>query len=323
MVMAIPGENSHGQRKDFSPFFGGVGRARARGHLASSFYVLVPGQKDFLSEFLLGSAITIPVTSGTTQLDRLTDADRQQLADRIGPAAFSDRAGRQFPYQPTTPDERTAVHADVDRILHDINGIVVQLVGRFFNGALQQTREEIQQDIRVHIWDHVLSRFDATRGVKLNTFLYWCIANRCRSTLRSMARRSRSSRRLAIDHAVPVTGIAGHDVDIAEARRVEALADKIMRNPDRYLSCRQARALKHLMQSDPSKPLHTIARELGYANPCSFSMMLNRIRARLCEIAGEELDDAVEEKPNEPKITQRTAGTPSRTRGDCPPAAAA
>lgn len=151
------------------------------------------------------------------------------------------RADRQFPYRAANPAEADEIRLEADAILKAVEGIVVRFSYEIAPaGFTKEDLQDLQQEVRLHLWRNALPRYDAWRTprVKVSTFLY---RSGWRATL-DHARRMKRRRRL------PVDSLGDHDPharDTLQDRLIETLAHQILTDPSILRKSRHALALIH------------------------------------------------------------------------------
>jgi hypothetical protein len=223
------------------------------------------------------------------------------------------RAQRQHPFRflPTEQHERDRIIADV------LAGVKNMVLGAAVNCMTKQERRyrshwkhELAADIEAHLAGHSLPLYDAWRvpRVKVTSFISVCAHNQARARLRTLRRQ---------DKAAPLQLLEGFDApapDQQHDRRIEALATAIIADPGAFgFTAGQSRVIQTMARCGPGTEMQELARQLGYARPSSFSMILRRIRLRIAELAREEIENGEADPPQQYRLeTGRRAMTQRR-----------
>jgi DNA-directed RNA polymerase specialized sigma24 family protein len=150
------------------------------------------------------------------------------------------RGARQFPFRIIDESERAEIDRAIGEALLGIEDMLYKLARELLpRGADEHDVEEAVQHARVRLWQYSLPRFDATRGVKVSTFLHTAGANAIRDYARQLARRWSNA---------GSTSLADVDEPVAPDRHddaaVEELADALRLNPEAYLPAYEARVFR-------------------------------------------------------------------------------
>lgn len=196
------------------------------------------------------------------------------------PDADKPLSQRRYPFRAARPEEEPEVRAAIDAVLKISEGLLWEYAYRFWPHACREILEDEVQLARVHLFEYSLPRFDATRHSKVTTFACACIAHFFMCRARSEMRKRRRTRSSNILDYLPSPS-TGSD------RQIEQLAEQIRANPENYMSKRQAEVFVAIQARGDTQELRQIAREVGYANPSSISMIQQRIRQSICRAAQE------------------------------------
>lgn len=197
--------------------------------------------------------------------------------------------GIQFPFRATGPQDQLRVNALVSRELGNVDNMIYQLVRQRVRGLVDDaTVQEIVQECRQWLWQKSLPKYDAHRVpfVKISTFINTCARNFIKQEIRRLTRRRISKKRTTtIDPEIMLQGLHAPDTRLDE--RVQAVAEDVLAHPEKYLTAAQVEVFKKII-ANPTMLMKDVATELDYQRASSLSMMLRRIRERLCEIDLEE-----------------------------------
>lgn len=170
--------------------------------------------------------------------------------------------------------QRTIDSDEAGRLIASVDRLIWKLVRRRFGGRCEHFQEDAAAEVRASLAD-ALPNHDPRRG-KLSTYFYGCIRRRLRMIAKREARKRRHHR--GVD-PLPRNVAAP---DSSADRHVEALAEVVLNEPQRFLTRRQAQVLRHVT-SHPNEPRAEAARRLGI-KPKALSAILARIRRRLIEL---------------------------------------
>lgn len=172
--------------------------------------------------------------------------------------------------------QRTIDSDEAGRLIASVDRLIWKLVRRRFGGRCEHFQEDAAAEVRASLTD-ALPNHNPRRG-KLSTYFYGCTRRRLGMIAKREARKRRQADPLPRNVAAP---------DTSADRHVEALADVVLTQPERFLTARQAQVLRHVT-SHPNEPRAEAARRLG-VQPAALSAILARIRRRLIELP--ELQD--------------------------------
>jgi DNA-directed RNA polymerase specialized sigma24 family protein len=195
--------------------------------------------------------------------------------------AHLPRRQRRFPFIALNHVERDEVRAEIDAVLLGIENMIHKLILRnMFRRERQHRylRDDIAQDVRVHLYRSSLAHFDQTRGVKLTTFLYSCVANSVKDHLK----RHRRKRRRTIAMGFSEFEIAAPDT--LDDRAIERFAEAAMTQPEKFgLSRAESGAVRAISKSRQPRLHKDIAAELKYSKASSLSLLLTKAANKLIE----------------------------------------
>jgi DNA-directed RNA polymerase specialized sigma24 family protein len=188
------------------------------------------------------------------------------------------RSERRYPYSALNDAERAEIRCETNAILLSIDPMIKNIVRRRMPKASAADRADVCQDVRWHIASYSLSKYDAYRNTKVSTFLHRCIANVAYEANDRWQRQRNSFPSPLLDE----TAISS---DTLHDRAIEALADIVLHSPETLgLTAGESRIVRAMTAAGPDTQNQTVARELGYAQPSTLSMVLQRARNRLRRI---------------------------------------
>ena len=186
-----------------------------------------------------------------------------------------------------------ATRRAIDIAVLGVEDLIYKLVREAFLRADWADRDDMAQQVRVHLWNYALPRYDSTRGVKISTFLHTCIKNKIRGFFDKPTKTGRRHRLAATERLYAATEDDLHADEKSQDRAIEHLAGAIMENPERYgLTTTQGRVLRVIIEAPPGTQMKDIAVSLGYASPTSLSPILNRIKSIIADIDAAEFQMA-------------------------------
>lgn len=208
---------------------------------------------------------------------------------------------QRFPYRVFNPDDP----AEVERQRQAIGDLLIEhdrLINKAVHSATHRynraDHEDICQYVQMHLFRYSLPRFDATKGTKVTTFMYQCAWR--------LALQGAKPKKLAIKASTNIYwgAIADRAADRQSTPYDPAyrLADRILTNPRNYMGRGPARVLTALidMQAAPGE-YSAVAERLGFANVCSISTALCRMRELVSRL------DPTEEMVKPPRTPKATA----------------
>jgi hypothetical protein len=177
-----------------------------------------------------------------------------------------------------------AVTDDVLELVDKIIGRVVkQHAPAYFDS---ETREDLKQDIRLHLWSHSLPRFDPGRGVKISTYAYTCGLNFLTTCIRRKARHDTQGPR-NYDPAVLGDVVGSHSTGDIDARVLSA-CQRLAEDGAGVLTTRQTEIVRFLVDH-PGVSLRQAARRLRYRRAKDLGAMMRTIRGRIMSRSLQEL----------------------------------
>ena len=204
-------------------------------------------------------------------------------ARRIGPAGRTSRRYRRFPYRAADPTEEPAVRDLADEVLRQWTDLVWLYARRRFQGIDAADLEDAVQEAMLVLGTYSLSRYDAWSGASIQTFLGKCAFNALAVEGRRRKRRLARDEHLVGDPSEIDIPAPDRHAD----RQVEAFAEALTANPERYLTRHQARAVR-VVGDHPDLSRTEQSRLLGYSRPSSLSMRLAQARHNIIEAAEAE-----------------------------------
>ena len=194
-----------------------------------------------------------------------------------------------YPYRATSPEHQLQINREVSEILASIDDMLYELARKRLKGvADEDTIQEMVQECRKWLWQKSLPKYNSALGCKPSTFLYQCARNYFRQEVRSLMRRRMSRRRtLLVDPELLYQSLP-HDGGFLD-HKINALAEAILEHPAKFLTASQVTVFTTII-NHPGVPMKDLAHRLGYQRASSLSMMLRRIRERICAISLEDYE---------------------------------
>ena len=197
-----------------------------------------------------------------------------------------------YPYRATSPEHQLQINREVSEILSGVNDMLYELGRkRLKSVADEDTIQEMVQECRKWLWQKSLPKYNSALGVKPSTFLYQCARNYFRQEVRSLMRRRQSRRRTVLVDPELLYESLPHDGGYLDAK-ITSLAEAIHEHPERFLTASQVTVFQTIV-NNPGVPMKDLARQLGYQRASSLSMMMRRIRERICQIDVEDYEPEV------------------------------
>lgn len=197
--------------------------------------------------------------------------------------------GIQYPFKAETPADQSRINGEISRVLDGIEDMLYQLARKRAKGQLDDDQvHEVVQKCRIWLWQKSLPKYDAhrERPVKISTFLFRCAANFIKQEMRSVMRHRVSRHRMNyIDPDLMLQTLQAQDTHLDE--KIQAVAEDVLEHPEKYLTGAQVEVFQTMIQN-PGMLMKDIAKKLGYQRASSLSMMMRRIRERLCQIDVED-----------------------------------
>jgi AraC-like DNA-binding protein len=208
--------------------------------------------------------------------------------------------GERYPFRPRPghAGDTEFLRLEANLVLLGIDAMIyARIRARMQRHVDDHSVDDIAQRCRAHLWSRCLPAFDTGYKVKLGTYLYRCIDNFVRSEHQILSRRLR--RAIASDPELMGQSIPAPDSRLDH--HVEALAEDIRANPERYLSPRQAKVLRSRL-ARPAVSVNDLARSLGYSHASNLSLMLRRIMERIAAI---NIEDGPSGRPGAARQAKR------------------
>jgi hypothetical protein len=193
--------------------------------------------------------------------------------------------GVKHPFKARDTTHEAVVSANVSDVLHGVENMLYLLARSQARKRLREHEiSEMVQACREWLWKRSLPKYDAHRGVKVQTFVYQCARNFFRQYLRAAARSRKSTRRKKIilvnpEHMLYSLRARCESLD----NRVAMVADDVMDHPEKFFTEAQVQVFRMLLEH-PNIPKQDLAAMLGYKRASSLSMMVRRIKERIREI---------------------------------------
>ena len=190
-------------------------------------------------------------------------------------------AERQFPYRAATTAEQPAVDAAIGVVLTSVDRMLHKLArDRLPPSTSRADLEDAVQDTRIHLWRYALPRFDRTRRTAVTTWCFECSRNFLRDAARRIKReRQRRPQKLPVLLAAPDNG---------NDRAIQALAERVHQQPEQFMSRTQAEVFR-AVEGRGDRQIRDVARDFGYAQASSVSILRVRAVAGLRELAARTL----------------------------------
>ena len=192
----------------------------------------------------------------------------------------------KFPFKARSQKERASVNARISKLLMGINDMLIGIArDKCPKDFDSNDLDDVVQKTMIHLWQVSLPKYNAWRKpfCKPSTFLFRCAYNYVSQEMRVISR-ARKTHMLC-------TGFA--DLELRQDRdrlldvRIAALAEEVIRNPERFLTPSQSMVFSTLLDNE-GKMMKYLAEILKYRRASSLSMMLRRIKER---IAGIDIED--------------------------------
>jgi hypothetical protein len=212
-------------------------------------------------------------------------------------------AARQFPFRAAPAcqvgEERAAAEAAearraIDETLRAHHGIIVSVAlkaghRRDYDRA---TIDELVADAMVHLTRYAAPRFDATRGVKVSTFLHHCSSMFAIQWTRAESCRRARSREVLLgeDRLADILAVKAAP-DTSLDARIERVAAFVLKHPERYLTPTQVQVFRAILEAPPGTQMTDVAKRLGYKRDGSLWIVKRRIFDRIAEISIEDFED--------------------------------
>lgn len=214
-------------------------------------------------------------------------------------------ANERFPFvpRPGHPEDINFVRDEMDRAIRGVDDMIYYILRDLQLGPVDgDTTDEIVQLVRIQLFQKALPKYDTNRKVvvKLSTYIYACIVNFVRQNLREIYRKSSQSKSSAVtyDSGLVANRAMSTSQDERIDRAVELIAEDIYQHPEKYMTEPQARVFREV-QSNPDEMIKDLADRLDYRQASSLSMMMRRIRERVCRLSIE--DGPLEEGESMPR----------------------
>ncbi len=182
------------------------------------------------------------------------------------------REQRQHPFRWATEAEREEVRREADAAIAGVHAALIKFARRSAPRASQHDLADIVQDVRLELFSKSLPNYDAWRkpAVKVSTYLYGCI---WRATYQLSQRAIRQQKARGRHHTLndaPEASLAAPDC--FDDRRVEALAEAILSDPELLAGPRTAGTATGIIRQPLGEADRTTSARLGI----SLSMFQSR-----------------------------------------------
>lgn len=216
---------------------------------------------------------------GSTRLSPVwRRASRECARKRADLSEQSHNLDEHFPY-------RTATRVEVNNALAGVQDLVANLANEMNRwGFTDDELDDLIAQCMSELWRRGLPAFDTRKNTKLSTFLHGCAFKFFQMQM------PRDYRRLRRQPTPLPNESFGTCVapDVLMDNRIIAVAQRILRNPDEYVSEAQANVLR-VMTNHPGLTKKQMAVMLGYTRSCTLSKILRRLRKVLADFDIESL----------------------------------
>lgn len=199
---------------------------------------------------------------------------------RIGPAATSPRAQEQFPYAIRAgheAEDRAAIRRELDLFFRQNMGLFLRIVRSRTEHLQDADRDDILQQVLIHLTERAVGRFDQSHGVRLQTYLWRCAVNHVRGQINKLNNRP--------PHIGVEDSFAGPDKRCDRA--IEQLAAAIIADPQKFFRRKAQAAVVIDALTYPDSMVRDRAKRLGYQQDSSASMAMLRARLTIARLAEE------------------------------------